>query len=111
MATTISPAALQGGVALTTTLIPVVLVSAPARGVVKRAVFSNFSSSAVSISVSILRVGGSANSIITARPIPAGLTDLAPELASMVLNPGDMIEASCSVSGAVNCFVSGYTVV
>ncbi len=105
----IAPAVLQGGVALGTA--PGVLYTAPpgTKAVVKRAVFTNATSTGATITVTVTRAGGSAVAIISAQPIGPNAACTAPELANLVLGPGDALGASSSVAGAVNAFASGWT--
>ena len=82
--------------------------------VVKRAVFTNTSGSAVTVSVNIVRSGGSsgtANQLIDAQPIAPGGTYVSPELANMTLGPGDAIFANANAASAVNLMVSGIQIV
>lgn len=72
--------------------------------VVSGAVVANPTGTAVSLTVSIQRSGGSALEIIPARAIAAGGTDLVPELAR-VLTAGDVIIAS---GNGLNLIVDGY---
>lgn len=78
-----------------------------------RAVLSNSSGSAVTVTVNVVRSGGSlltANQIINARSMFAGETYVSPELAGLVLNPGDTIHALCSANTSVTLFASGVTI-
>lgn len=79
--------------------------------IIKRAVFTNTDNIAVSITVYVVRSGGSATTadeIIAALPISAGQTYVSPELSFMVLNPGDAIYALASVASVVNTVASGF---
>lgn len=105
----ITPTVLQGGVVLTTSAVVMYTVPANTHAVIKRGVFSNITAGAVTITVTITRLSGSAINIITVQPISADSTYTAPELANLVMNPGDVISALCSAGTSVNCFLSGFT--
>ena len=78
--------------------------------VIKRAVFSNTGTVPRTITVNIVPIAGSAvvsNEIINARTLQAGETYVSPELAGMVLLPGDQIFAQASAGTDVNLTVSG----
>ena len=106
---TILPAVLQPGAALGTA--PAALVAAPAGRMltIRRAVFTNISAAAVTLTVTSTRAGGAGLIVVAARSIPPGGTDLAPELSAWVLNPGDALSATASAAGAINCFLHGMT--
>ena len=106
---TILPAVLQGGVVLGTA--PGALYTAPpgVYAVVKRAVFTNATAAAVTATVTITRAGGDALTIISAQPVAANAASVAPELANLVLGPGDAVSASCSAAGSVAAVMSGFT--
>jgi len=111
MTTTVSPAVLQAGIQITTTAVAYVTGAANSQTIIKRAVFSNVTGSAVTITVYRVPSGGaiaSTNMIIDGRSIAGLGTDLTPELANMVLNAGDMIWAKSDTATAVNLFVSGF---
>jgi hypothetical protein len=109
MATTVTPAVLQGGVVLTT--INVVYVTAPANTtvVIKNGVITNPSGNATTTyTCSVLRSGGSLLVVIPARNVVSPGTDLMPELANFVLNPGDVLELEASSAAILNFFASGF---
>ncbi len=111
MATSISPAVLQPGIQLPILVAAVVTAAVNTQAVIKRAVFTNPTGGAVTITIHRVPNGGTASTatqIISARSIAAGGTDLAPELVNMVLNAGDMIQALASAATSINCFVSGF---
>ena len=111
MTTSISPAVLQPGVTLTTSAAAIVTGGVNQQTIVKRAVFSNPTGAAVGFTVYRVAAAGSvgtATTIIPSRNIAAGGTDLAPELANMVLNAGDTIQALASAATAINAFASGF---
>lgn len=82
--------------------------------VMKRTVFTNTSGSAVTITVNIVRNGGSSgttNQIIPPKAIAAGGTYVSPELAGMTLGPGDAVHALASANSAINMMSSGIQIV
>ena len=106
----IVPTALQPGLALTTSAVPLYIAPTNTRAVVKRAVFANASTGPVSFGVTVQRAGVSLAGILAIVPtrlIAAGATDTAPELGNFVFQPGDQILATASAAG-VTAFMSGY---
>ncbi|CAB3731146.1 hypothetical protein [Paraburkholderia rhynchosiae] len=82
--------------------------------VVKRAVFTNTSASAVTITANVVRSGGSvaaSNQIITSQPIAPQSTYVSPELAGLTLSAGDAIHAVASANSVVNFMASGIQIV
>ncbi|WP_109477711.1 hypothetical protein [Paraburkholderia sp. C35] len=82
--------------------------------VLKRTVFTNTSASAVTVTVNVVRSGGSSvttNVIIPPYAIAAGKTYVSPELAGMTLGPGDSIHALASANSAINMMSSGIQIV
>jgi hypothetical protein len=111
MTTNVTPAVLQAGVVLTTSAVAYITGPANSQVIVKRAVFNNTTAGAVTFTVYRVPSGGSVgtgNQIISARSISAGGTDLAPELANMVLNAGDTVQALASAGTSINMFASGF---
>ena len=108
---TLIPAVIQPGNTLGTS--PSVIAVGPTltQLLFRSSVFSNVSGSAATITVFVVRIGGSPFGIITGQAIAAGASYWSPELAGMVLNPGDEITAECSSGSAVNVFISGFSVV
>lgn len=106
----ITPAVLQGGVLLGTAAAALYTAPAATRAVVKRAVFTNATGTAQNITVSVTRAGGGATAIISAQPIGANSTYLAPELANLVLAPGDAIVAAASAASSIGAIMSGFTI-
>ena len=103
----ISTAVLQGGIFLGTTTAALYTVPASRAAWVKRAVFTNTSNAAVTFTVSVSRAGGGSFVLISARSVPAGGSDLAPELVSLALGSGDGVSASASVPAVVSVVISG----
>ena len=111
MTTNVSPAVLQPGAQLTTSSGSYVTGAANNVTIIKRATFNNVTSASVTFTVWRVTSGGSAgatNQLITARPIPASSTDLAPELSGIVLNGGDSIVCAAGSAAAINFFAAGY---
>lgn len=109
---TISPAVLQGGVVLGTSAAAIVTGAASQLAIVKRAVFTNFSGSAASLTVYRVPSGGTpgnATEIIAAQSLAPGQAYVAPELANAVLNPGDTIQAFASAGTSISAQIWGYT--
>ena len=105
-------AVLNSGQVLTTT--SAALYTAPALTTVgiKNAVFSNVTAGAITITVNRVPSAGSptaSNQIISAQSIAANSTYLAPELANLVLAPGESIYAKASALTSINAFLSGFT--
>lgn len=109
---TITPAVLQGGVQLGLTA--TVLYTAPAntKAVARRAVFTNVDSATQTFTVYVVRAGGSpgaANTVVSSYSLASGQAYISPELANLVLGPGDSIQALASKATSINAMVSGYT--
>lgn len=107
----VTPAVLQGGVLLTTSSAIIYTCPAATRAVIKRAVFSNVTGSAVTLTLTSTRSGGGALGVITVQAIPANSTYTAPELANWTMVAGDALNALCSAAASVNAYASGFTVV
>lgn len=108
MATNVDAAVLNAGVQITTGAVAYITGGANTKTVIRRAVFNNITGGAVTITVRRTPSGGGALDLITARPVAASGTDLAPELANMVLNGGDTISCLASANTAINFFASGF---
>ena len=105
-------AVLQPGAVLGTSAAAVVTSAANTQSVIKRAVCSNVTAGAVTITVHRVPSSGAVSAatiIVPSRSISADGTDLLPELANMVLNAGDTIQALASAATSVNFFASGFT--
>jgi len=78
-----------------------------------RAVFTNTSGSATTITVGITTGGALAagTTLISARPIAPGETYVSPELAGAVLPAGSTLRAFAGTASAVTVTVSGLTIV
>ena len=111
MTTSVTPAILQAGAVLTTSAAAYITGGSAQQAIIKRAVFTNTTGGAVTFTVYRVPSGGTAgatNEIIPARSIAANGTDLAPELANMVLGTGDTIQALAGAAASINVFASGY---
>tara|TARA_R110000868_G_scaffold143298_1_gene361346 strand:- start:5031 stop:5375 length:345 start_codon:yes stop_codon:yes gene_type:complete len=111
MTTNVTPAVLCAATQITNAAATYITGAAASQTIIKRAVFNNITAGAVTITVYRVASGGSAgttNEVISARPVSAGATDLAPELANMVLNAGDTIQAKASANTSVNMTASGF---
>jgi len=78
-----------------------------------RAVFTNTSGSAATITVGIVPAGGSlgsTNTIISAYSIAAGAAYVSPELGGAVIPGGSQLFAYAGTASAITCTVSGITV-
>lgn len=78
---------------------------------IRRAVLANYSTNVPTITVNVASTTGStlSNQLIT-RALQVGESYIAPELAGIVLRPGEQIYASCSLSSSVSLTVSGIQV-
>lgn len=108
MTTNVSPAVLQPGVVLTASQVSYITGAALSQTIIKRAVFANTTGGSVTITAWRLPSGGAALIIIPPRAVTANSTDLAPELANMVLNAGDAIQCEASAATSINFFASGF---
>jgi len=111
----ITPTTLQPGIVLANGTPGALITGAVnATTVITRAVASNVSGGAVTLTLYRVPSGGApgaGNAIVNGRSIAASpTTDLCPELAGMVLAPGDTIQGDANAASAINFFASGYTV-
>lgn len=82
--------------------------------VFKRSVFSNTSAAAVSITVNVVRSGGTSgatNTLIPLKAIAPNDTYVAPEMAGLTLSAGDAVHAYASTGAVVNLMASGIQIV
>lgn len=101
-----------GAGTLTAAAATYVTAGASGYAIIKSAVFTNTDVAARTITVHRVPNGGSAttgNRVITAFSLAAGQAYVAPELANMVLAPGETLQALASVTSVVNIAVSGLT--
>lgn len=110
---TVTPVKIWGPIQLGITA--AALFTAPASGttVVNRAAFTNVDVVPRSITIYVVRSGGSANAastIISAYNIQPGEAYVASELASLVLTAGDAIQALASAATAITTTASGFSV-
>lgn len=111
MTTNVTPAVLQPGAVLTAAAVAYVTGALNSQTIIKRAVFTNSTNGAVTYTVYVVPFGDTptmANVIILSRSIAAFGTDLAPELANMVLNQGDTIQCLAGAVTSINVFASGF---
>lgn len=82
--------------------------------VIKRADFCNNTGGTITFSAYVVPSGGTAvagNQVISTYSIAANTTYVSPELAGMVLGPGETLQAIASANASVTITVSGITVV
>ncbi len=102
-------AVLQGGVTLGTTATPLYTAPAGTTAIVKRAVFANSGGAAVTVTVRVVRNGGSGGALVNAQSVALNGSYMAPELSQLVLGPGDAVTALCSAISSVFVVMSGFT--
>lgn len=80
---------------------------------ISRAVFTNTSGSAVTITAYVTTggAGAAATTLISARSVAAGESYVSPELAGAVLPPASQLRGLCSANTSVTFTVSGVTIV
>lgn len=108
----IQPAVLWGPVqlALTATILGAAVASST-KQIIKRAVFTNMDVSNRTITVYVSRNGGgttNADCLINGQILTPGQAYVSPELAQMVLGPGDAIYALSDAANKVNAVASGF---
>lgn len=106
---TITPRNLGAGT-LTASAAAYVTASGTSTVIIKSAVFTNTDVAARTITVHRVASAGSAaatNIVINAFTLSAGQAYVAAELANMVLNPGETLQALASTAAVVNIAVSG----
>lgn len=107
-----APKVLFGPSQLTTSDVTQYTSAANTYTTVTRAVFTNVNTVAVTLTVNVVRSGGSAgatNTVIAAYPLSAGEAYVASELAGLILSPGDFISAKAGTATSINAVGSGYT--
>lgn len=105
-----TPAVLVPGATLGTSAAAIYTAPGSTKAVVKRGVFANGSASATTYTVTLTRSGGSPLALIPARSVAAGATDVPAELANLVLNAGDALNAQAGAASSIVATVSGFTV-
>lgn len=110
---TVTPVAGWGPIQLGNTA--AALITAPASGktVLSRAVFTNVDTAPHSITVYVVRSGGSvgaATTVISGYNIQPGEAYVAPEIANLVLGPGDTVQALASAANFITTVGSGYSI-
>ncbi len=93
----------------------VTLYTAPAntRVIIDKFTAANTTAGAITITVNLVASGGAAsatNTLISARSVSAGATDLCPEIVGHILNPGDFISAKASANTSIGLRASGRAV-
>lgn len=110
---TVSPKVLYAGGQLTTAAATLYTGPANTQTVVSSAVFTNVDSVARILTAYVVRSGGTAgaaNTLIKSQSIAAGVAYVSPELAGVILGPGDLIQAKADANTAITCAeISGYT--
>lgn len=109
---TISPAVLQSGILIGTSATTVYTGVAAQVAVVKKATFCNTSASPVALTVYRIPNGGTLSAtyeIIASRSLAVGETYVSPELANVVINSGDTIQAVAGTANVISAQISGYT--
>jgi len=79
---------------------------------VTRCVFTNTDTATQTITVNVVRSGGSvatSNQVIAAMALASGQAYVSPELAGLILAAGDFISAKASTGAKINAVGSGYT--
>lgn len=108
---TIAPTNLGAGT-LTASAATYVTASGSSSVLIRSVVFTNTDVAARTITVHRVPSAGSAttgNRVISAFSLSAGQAYVAPELANMVLAPGETLQALASVTSVVNIAASGFT--
>ncbi|CAB4142365.1 hypothetical protein UFOVP1414_65 [uncultured Caudovirales phage] len=107
----IVPALLTASVQLGATAASIYTTPAQGQTLIKRAVFTNVDTSPRTITVHRVPVSGSAsnaNRVISSFRLSPGQSYVAVELANMVLNAGDSIQAFADTANLVNVTMSGF---
>ena len=107
--TTITPAQLVAPQLLAATDQSLYSPTTPVSAQIGRAVFTNTSASAVTITAGITAGGalGASNTMISARTLAPGESYVSPELAGAVIPSNAQLHAYCSVANVVSFAVSG----
>ena len=107
--TTITPAQLVAPVALGAADASLYSPVTPTAAQIGRAVFTNTTASAVTITAGITTGGalGASTTMISARTLAPGESYVSPELAGAVIPPGCQLHAYASASASVTFTVSG----
>jgi hypothetical protein len=103
----ITSTTLQPGLTLTGTLAAIVTAAGTGRTIITKAVFSNPTAAAVTLSVSTVRAGGAALVLIPPRSVAPNTTEGAIELTPFALGPGDVVSAS---GAGLVAFLDGYVI-
>lgn len=112
-ATTVVPAVLRATTTVTNADAVYVTGAANAQTVIKRAVITNITAGAIAFDMWRVISGGSSadgNLICKTQSVPATSTYPCPELANMVLLPGDTIHIQASANTSLNFTASGFVI-
>lgn len=110
---TVTPIKGWGPSQLGTSAAALYTVPATSTVVINRAVFTNVSDSPCSITVYVVRSGGSANdasTVIDAYNIQPGEAYVSPELSGLVLSGGDAIQALAGAATSITTMGSGFSI-
>ena len=107
--TTITPAQLFAPAQLAATDVSLYSPITPTAAQIGRAVFTNTTASAVTITAGITTGGtlGASTTMISARTLAPNETYVSPELAGAVIPPGQQLHAYASAAASVTFTVSG----
>jgi hypothetical protein len=108
LTTNVTPIVLQAGATLTVGNVVYITGAVGSLTIIKRVVFTNITAGVVFFTAVRTPFGGAGLEIIFARSLPAGGSDLAPELSNMVLNAGDTISAVATAAASIHIFASGF---
>lgn len=107
----VTPLALFGPAQLANAVATIYTAPANSRIVLTRVVFTNVSAATRTVTVHVVRSGGSAasgNILINAKPVSVDESWVCNELAGMVLGAGDFVAAFADSATSVNYFGSGW---
>jgi hypothetical protein len=105
-------AALSPTVPLTNAVATYVTAAANSQTLIKRAVVTNITAGAITFDLWRVPSGGSVangNLMLKTQSVPANGQYLLPELANLVLNPGDTIQIQASANTSLNFTASGFS--
>jgi hypothetical protein len=101
------------GVGLTSSTVRYYTVPSKAQAVIKKATFVNDSTTVVTVTINLLRVGGTAgyaNRLVKAKALSPGQTWICSSIENHELEAGGFISMLASVTEKVGCRISGYEV-
>ena len=109
----ITPKSLVNGTNLTDAVATYYTVGANTRGIITKATFTNDSASAVTLTINLVPLAGSAgyaNQITKAKSLAASETWSCTDIVSQVLEAGGFISMVASTTTVIGCRISGYEV-